>query len=174
VLRVEGKEYVLKDGDVLHLGSGIRITVLETPGHTRDSLSFFIEPIRAAVVGEALGVIQLDGGICPEFLTDFNAYVSSAEKILAMEPSVILMPHGPSLTGDHARSFLKGAVPAAHAWKARIEEALLESGGDIDAAVQDLFGLLYDPSRIAQEMNAFRTNLRAKVACVAKSAELPT
>ena len=161
-------ELLLKDGNVVDLGGEMTVRVLETPGHTRDSLSFFIEPLRAVVVGEALGVVQIDGNICPEFLTDFKAYVDSALKIINTDPEVIIMPHGPSLTGDDASTFLDGVLAAAYAWKDMIAESLHDTQGDIDLSTQRLFDRLYDPSRIGQEMNAFRTNLRAKVACIEK------
>lgn len=161
-------ELILKDGDVINLGEGMTVRVLETPGHTRDSLSFFIEPLRAVVLGEALGVVQIDGNICPEFLTDFKAYVDSALKIINTNPSVIIMPHGPSLTGDDALTFLGCVISAAYMWKDMIGESLHDTSGDIDLSTQKLFDRLYDPARIGQEMNAFRTNLRAKVACIKK------
>ena len=159
-------DLVLKDGDKIDLGGGITVRVLETPGHTRDSLTFFIEPLSAVVVGEALGVVQIDGNICPEFLTDFKAYVDSALKIIDTDPSVIIMPHGPSLTGDDASTFLGGVISAAYAWKDMIAETLDDTSGDIDLSTQKLFDHLYDPTRIGQEMNAFRTNLSAKVTCI--------
>jgi glyoxylase-like metal-dependent hydrolase (beta-lactamase superfamily II) len=161
-------DIVLKEGDILDLGEGLSVTVLETPGHTRDSLTYFIESIGAVVPGEALGVVEFDGGIYPEFLTDFNSYVASARKIMAKKPSVILMPHGPSLTQDDAREFLQGVIPAAFAWRDMISEALHQSGQDVENATERLFERLYDPSRIGQEKNAFLMNLRAKVSCIVK------
>ncbi|HPI92166.1 MAG TPA: MBL fold metallo-hydrolase [Deltaproteobacteria bacterium] len=162
-------DLVLEDGDEVDLGKGVTVRVMATPGHTRDSMTFFIEPWGAAVVGEALGVVQLDGAICPEFLTDFKDYLSSAHRIIEASPSIILMPHGPALTGDDARAFLDGVIPAAHDLRHTIEDSLHETGGDIDSATGILFEKLYDPARIGQEMNAFRTNLRAKTACIAKA-----
>jgi 2-aminobenzoylacetyl-CoA thioesterase len=161
-------DILLKDGDEIDLGKGITVKVLQTPGHTRDSMTFIIEPSCAAVVGEALGIALLDGTIYPEFLTDFNAYVESAMKIIDASPRMLLFPHGPSMTGEDAETFLKGVIPAAFDWKDMISEALNYAGGDIEASTSGLFSKLYDPSRIGQEMNAFRTNLRAKVACIAK------
>ena len=35
-------DWILKDGDVIDLGGGIAIEVMATPGHTRDSLSFYL------------------------------------------------------------------------------------------------------------------------------------
>ena len=159
---------LLKDGDVLELGSGIRATVIETPGHTRDSISFFLEPMDALIPGEALGVIQLNAEIIPEFLADFQAYYDSAKKIMDIKPRIILMPHGSSLTGEDSGTFINGAIPAALAWKDMITGALKDSGGDIDLATDKLFSRTYDPHVIAQEVNAFRINLHAKVTCVSR------
>jgi len=160
----------LTDGDVLELGRGIRATVLETPGHTRDSISFFLEPMDALIPGEALGVIHLSGEIFPEFLADFEAYHNSAKKIIDTRPSIILMPHGPSLTGNDARTFIDGVIPATLAWRDMIAESLRDSGGDIDRSTENLFSRLYDPHVIGQEVNAFRINLHAKVTCVSRIA----
>jgi glyoxylase-like metal-dependent hydrolase (beta-lactamase superfamily II) len=161
-------DLVLKENDTLDLGGGISITVLETPGHTRDSLTYCIDPFDAVAPGEALGVVQLDGRICPEFLTDFNDYLSSARKILGKNPKLILMPHGPSLSGDDAAEFLAGVIPAACSWRDLILETLHAEDHDIDRSTAVLFERLYDPRIIGQEMNAFRTNLKAKVACIDK------
>lgn len=161
-------DLILREGYTLEPGDGIVVTVMETPGHTRDSVTYLIDPPGAVVPGEALGVVQLDGDICPEFLTDFDSYVDSVKKILARRPSMILMPHGPSLTGDDAAEFLEGAIPAAQAWRDMISEALMECGRDVDGTTGRLFERLYDPSRIGQEKNAFRVNLRAKVSCIAR------
>lgn len=163
-----GIDLDLKGNDVLELGHGVRVTVLETPGHTRDSLTYCIEPLDAVAPGEALGVVQLDGRICPEFLTDFDDYLSSARKILARKPRLLLMPHGPSLSGDDAAEFLEGVIPTACSWRDMILETLEAEDSDIDRSTEALFGRLYDPRIIGQEMNAFRTNLRAKVACIEK------
>jgi 2-aminobenzoylacetyl-CoA thioesterase len=166
-------DLVLKDGDTLDLGNGMNISVLETPGHTRDSITFCIDPLDAVAPGEALGVVQLDGRICPEFLTDFDDYLSSVRKILARKPKIILMPHGPSLLGDDAAEFLEGVIPAACAWKEMIQETLHSADFDMDRSTGILFERLYDPRIIGQEMNAFRTNLKAKVACIAKGFDIP-
>ena len=161
-------DIALKEGDIINPGEGLIVRVIETPGHTRDSITYYIDPIGAVVPGEALGVVQLDGDICPEFLTDFNSYVASAQKIIAKDPLIILMPHGPSLTKNDAKEFLEGVIPAAYTWRDMILECLHESGMDINAASDRLFGRLYNPSIISQEKNAFRVNLRAKVSCIAK------
>jgi len=161
-------DLVLKENDALELGSGMCVTVLETPGHTKDSLTYCIDPLDAVAPGEALGVVQLDGRICPEFLTDFDDYLSSAGKIIAKRPKLILMPHGPSLSGDDAAEFLEGVIPAACSWRDMLLETLHAEDHDIDRTTGVLFERLYDPRVIGQEMNAFRTNLKAKVACIEK------
>ncbi len=161
----------LEDGDVIDLGGGFTATVLETPGHTRDSITFYLEPLGAVIPGEALGVAQPNGEIFPEFLTDYESYLSSARRIIEMKPEMILMPHGYSLTGSDARNFLNRVIPAAHSWSEMIATALERNGSDIDLTTRDLFDRLYDPRKVGQEVNAFRINLRAKVSCIARIAE---
>ncbi|HDP25177.1 MAG TPA: MBL fold metallo-hydrolase [Deltaproteobacteria bacterium] len=159
----------LKDGDLICLDEGIEIHVLETPGHTRDSLSYFLEPYRAVVPGEALGVIHPNGEVFPEFLNDYEAYISSALKIMALGPEMILMPHGYALTGEDAEAFLNEVIPATHRFHDMITDTLEHSGGDSDQATAMLFEQLYDEDGIGQERTAFLVNLEAKVRCVKKT-----
>ena len=41
--RIPAEVNALNDGDVINLGSGVRVQVLTTPGHSVDSLSYYIE-----------------------------------------------------------------------------------------------------------------------------------
>jgi hydroxyacylglutathione hydrolase len=51
-----GVDRVLNDGDTLDLGEGQSLTVLHTPGHSRDSVSFFHEQDRVLFSGDTIPV----------------------------------------------------------------------------------------------------------------------
>jgi glyoxylase-like metal-dependent hydrolase (beta-lactamase superfamily II)/rhodanese-related sulfurtransferase len=50
----------LGDGDVVEVGENVRLKVIHTPGHTKGSLSFFIEPSTSNQDGD-----ETDGNIIP-------------------------------------------------------------------------------------------------------------
>ena len=50
----------LRDGDVVEVGKNVRLKVIHTPGHTKGSMSFFIEPSTSNQDGD-----ETDGNILP-------------------------------------------------------------------------------------------------------------
>ena len=50
----------LRDGDVVEVGENVRLKVIHTPGHTKGSMSFFIEPSTSNQDGD-----ETDGNIIP-------------------------------------------------------------------------------------------------------------
>ncbi|MFC1798286.1 MBL fold metallo-hydrolase [Thermodesulfobacteriota bacterium] len=47
---------VLTDGDIIDLGEGHSLSVLHTPGHSKDSVSLFYEPDRVVFTGDTIPV----------------------------------------------------------------------------------------------------------------------
>ncbi|MEI7637749.1 MAG: hypothetical protein WCJ37_10620 [Syntrophus sp. (in: bacteria)] len=50
-------DLVLDEGMEIDLGAGRTCRVMATPGHTRNSLSFYIPAMKAVITGEAVDVI---------------------------------------------------------------------------------------------------------------------
>ena len=59
-------EQILKDGDFIDLGGGASLEVIATPGHTSDSLSFFLPHLEAVLAGAIkLSSCKLGSGPMP-------------------------------------------------------------------------------------------------------------
>jgi len=89
-------DVVVKEGDVLPLAPGLNdwtLRVLETPGHTRDSISLWQPKRRALFCGDLLpggpGTVVIDP---PE--GDMRAYLASLERCAALEPVTLFPAHG--------------------------------------------------------------------------------
>jgi glyoxylase-like metal-dependent hydrolase (beta-lactamase superfamily II)/8-oxo-dGTP pyrophosphatase MutT (NUDIX family) len=89
-------DVVVKDGDWLPLAPGLgdwTLQVLETPGHTRDSISLWHRSRRALFVGDLLpggaGTVVIDP---PD--GDMSDYLASLERCAAMEPAMLWPAHG--------------------------------------------------------------------------------
>ena len=84
----------LADGDVL-TAAGLDVTVLATPGHTADSVSFVVGDNEAVLTGDTvLGrgttvVAHPDGVLGP--------YLESLRKLAALGDATVLTGHGPEL-----------------------------------------------------------------------------
>jgi glyoxylase-like metal-dependent hydrolase (beta-lactamase superfamily II) len=97
-------DVVVKDGDWLPLAPGLgdwTLQVLETPGHTRDSISLWHRARRSLFVGDLLpggaGTVVIDP---PD--GDMRDYLSSLERCAALEPAMLWPAHG-SPTGAAVR-----------------------------------------------------------------------
>lgn len=162
-------DHRLKDGDSFDLG-GLTCEAYHTPGHTKDSISFFVPEIGALFPGEAAGIPRGEHceGIQVEFLSSYGDYIQSIERAASLKPKIIGMAHAWVLTGDDAASFLEKSYHETELYRKQIEAFLNDCSGDIDAAVKKMARAEYDEKGgIYQERNAYMTNLSAQVALIA-------
>ncbi|PKN69204.1 MAG: hypothetical protein CVU52_09630 [Deltaproteobacteria bacterium HGW-Deltaproteobacteria-10] len=162
-------EHVLKEGDEISLG-GLTCRVYEVPGHTKDSLAFYFPEIRTIFAGEATGLPEgKDGsGIHVGFLTSYDDYLTSLEKIISLQPRCLCLGHGGVFTDGDADEFLRSSLTATPVFRTLIESYLDRANSDIEQATQNMARKEYDERGvILQERNAYLTNLSAQVRLIA-------
>lgn len=126
----------LSDGEVID-AAGLRITVLATPGHTADSVSFLLDDIRGersdgrgavltadTVLGRGTTVIDKEDGSLAE-------YLESLRRLRALGHRVVLPGHGPDLDDLEAVSDMYLAHRGDRLEQVR--EALRVLGDDVTA-----------------------------------------
>jgi len=160
-------DMALKEGDVIELG-GISCHVYETPGHTRDHLSFFIPELSMLFPGEALGNPAGDGTeVKVEFVTSYSDYMASIEKLVQLNPDIIAMSHMYVYTEEDAHKHMDRTILATRAYRQLIEIYLDQAQGEIKDAVDLMVKVEYDQKgEILMERNAYIANLNAQVAAV--------
>jgi glyoxylase-like metal-dependent hydrolase (beta-lactamase superfamily II) len=87
----------LTDGEVID-AAGVRITVMATPGHTADSLSFVLDDAvltADTVLGRGTTVIDTEDG-------NLGQYLESLRRLRGLGPRTVLPGHGPELADLHA------------------------------------------------------------------------
>ncbi len=159
----------LKDGDRFDLG-GLTCEVHEVPGHTGDSLAFFIPEIKALFAGEACGIPEgdKDGEVQVEFLSSYDDYIASLEKLIGLQPKLIGMAHMWVFTGRDATDFLRQSLEATPRYRTLIETYLDAANGNVDEAVQCMAKKEYDEKgTILQPRESYVQNLKAQVRRVA-------
>lgn len=93
----------LTDGEVID-AAGLRITVLATPGHTADSMSFLLDDAvltADTVLGRGTTVIDNEDG-------NLGDYLESLRRLRGLAGRAVLPAHGPELPdiGDTAAMYL--------------------------------------------------------------------
>lgn len=87
--------------DALDLDAGgVKLQLIHTPGETPDHLTVWVPGLKAAFVGdnfyESFPNMYTLRGTRPRWPLD---YVNSLDKVLALEPEIVVPSHGPAIVG---------------------------------------------------------------------------
>jgi glyoxylase-like metal-dependent hydrolase (beta-lactamase superfamily II) len=157
-------DIIVKESDIVPLG-GVSVKVLETPGHTRDSLSFFIPELELLILNETPGVLLPDGNVYPSYLTSYNDTVSSLEKCRHTPYKFLSLPHRGLATEEDAKGFFDKALEADISCRDFILDTAKENPGEDE--MLNMFTQRYGNDILFsyQPKEAFITNARATIAC---------
>lgn len=138
-------DIVLRDGQTIELGQGATVQVLATPGHTRDHLSYYLPKEKILIAGEASGCLDSSDNIMAEFLSDYEAYLSSLQRLADLPIEVLCQGHRFVFVGrEEVRAFLERSIRETICFKDRVGELLDEEGDSLDRVVQRIKSELYD------------------------------
>ena len=160
------------DGDVIDL-EDVKLTVWETPGHTKCSISFFSDD-GLLLMSESLGALaelprdQGDYLIAPACMVGHAKSLSAIRRAIAARPNRILLPHYQVVDGAVPERYLERSLY----WHERGRDLLLEgwrSGKSLEDLARDWKALFYTPAvaRIQPEA-AFDLNLQYIIPSILK------
>ncbi len=157
----------LEDGQMIDLKYHT-ITVYYTAGHTKDSVTFFIEPEKIAVVGEAAGVPNHKNTfILPQFLSSYSDYIRSLLFLSTLEIEVLGLPHELLIFGrENVKNYLKDSYETTLWYKEFLSGLLKESGGDMEKIKLRVMEEIYKKHELRQPLHAFFTNLHAQILAI--------
>lgn len=138
LLRLLGREVgcdrVLEDGDVVDLGSDVRLTVVHTPGHTPGAVCYLWEAAGVLITGDSLQARGSRVGGMP-VLEDPRSYPGSLKKAESVGATSLLMGHafrgpegdlGPVATGGRVADVFRESLAVHEAWTGAVGQALAE------------------------------------------------
>ncbi len=162
----------VKEEDMLEFGK-IGIKFFETPGHTRDSVSYYVFPYKMLILGEAAGVPNKDDTyIFPQFLSSLDDYINSLKKIANLDIEVLGLPHEHLIIGKgNVKNYLKVSLNTTYEYAQIIEKAILEIR-EFEKIMDYLTEEIHGKKNIRQPIHAFRENLKAQIIAVARAREL--
>ena len=86
-------DYIAKDGDLIELGSGEFIKVIEATGHTDCSLAYLLLPQNLMFTSESTGIPRPFGDLHTSILKDYHQTIEAAKRCKACKPELLLVPH---------------------------------------------------------------------------------
>jgi len=162
-------DVTLGHGDSIDLSRDLTVEVIETPGHTRDSLSYFIPQKKVLLCSEAAGIPDTTGYIVSEALVDFDQYFASMSRLREVKYEVLCLGHRQALTGRDAQDYFQKSMIHCRQFLERVETALLEEDGDVAKVMARIKAVEYDPVPEPKQIEAaYLLNLAAKVKAIKK------
>lgn len=154
------------------LGDGMRmeweggeIEVIHTPGHTRDSVSYYVLPEKLMVVGEAAGVPNSRGTyILPQFLTSVIDYLNSLRRLREYDIEILGLPHVRLIEGrKEVKRYLSLSEAATKSYVEKLKEIYEGCGGEWDCIKERVMEEIYRRNSLDQPEYAFLANLQAQI-----------
>lgn len=128
----------VSQGDRIPVDSHSYLEVIETPGHTRCSVAYLLQPDRILFLGDASGVMEPNRAIKPLFLSSYLEYEASIRKLMALDVEVLAFPHNRVVRGrERVSKHFQNALTRARAVKELIREHL-RKGDDITKVAEML------------------------------------
>jgi len=160
-------DFVIKENDEIVLG-GLTIKMLETPGHTKDSVSYLIPELELLILSETTGVLMTDGYLYPCYLTSFADTITSIEKCRRVGCKNISLPHRGIVSEDEARDYFERALISNTSCRDFILE-LNYRGLSVDEMVEAFYKKYGTETLLRyQPREAFMMNARATIACTTR------
>ncbi len=152
----------LREGDTISLGKET-ITVLETNGHTNDSLSFGLEPMHYLFACESTGVMIGWEWCEPAILTSYEDTMESVKKCRAYQASRIISPHY-GIAPEGYVDLYWDSFEKEVAREKRIVWNLLDMGVPAEGILQIMQAVFWNKERAKeQSLEAFQINMNASI-----------
>jgi glyoxylase-like metal-dependent hydrolase (beta-lactamase superfamily II) len=157
-------DITIRDGDTLPLG-GLTVEAIATPGHTRDSFSYFVPELKLLISTESTGVLTPEGNAFPCYLTSFEDTMNSIEKCRRTNYQYLSLPHRGLLDPEDSASFFDKSYAANIACQQFILDMKKKDLSEEEMLEQ--FFLKYGKEILTsyQVKEAFLANAKATIAC---------
>jgi len=99
-------DIIVKDNEIISLGD-LSVQTIFTPGHTRDSLAFYIPELKLLIINETPGILMPDGKIYPCYLTSYNDTIQSIKRCRQIPFEHLSMPHRGIAGSKEANDFFE-------------------------------------------------------------------
>ncbi|HWQ74141.1 MAG TPA: MBL fold metallo-hydrolase [Syntrophomonas sp.] len=158
----------IDQNNVIQLGNQT-LEILATPGHTQDHHSFYLPAEKILIAGEAAGVYYAPGVVSTEFVSDYEAYLASLQRLSTLPTEVFCQGHYFILTGqDEISAFFERSISETISFKDRIMELLEEEDGSVERVITRIKAERYDTITVPKQPEvAYLLNLKGQISHLA-------
>jgi glyoxylase-like metal-dependent hydrolase (beta-lactamase superfamily II) len=112
---------VISEGDTVTI-DGLSFEVLETPGHSKCSLSFYDPAGRVLLISDATGYYMPEHDCWwPNYFADYDTYMGSMQRLAGLDAEILCLSHNAVIQGaEEIKSYFSGAISATKEYHQRI------------------------------------------------------
>jgi glyoxylase-like metal-dependent hydrolase (beta-lactamase superfamily II) len=165
-------DMTVSDGDELEIDPDMTLQVMDTPGHTRDCLSYYVPQKRILFSSEATGILDATGYIVSDCLVDYDMYVRSLKKLGELDIDILCLGHRYVLTGEDARNYIPRSMKYCELFRETVDTFMHEEKGCIARVIPRIKHMEYDTKpepRLPEP--AYVINLEARIRAVMERKE---
>ena len=160
-------DITVNDGDTIKCGE-MTFTVVSLPGHTKDSIAFYLQEKKLLLGSETLGVYFGEGTYLPFFLVGYQMSLDSFERVKDMDIDYMLLPHYGVVDKERTQRFLRKAEESFRDTAEKIV-AIFKNGGTVEDGIEYYKERFYkDNVKPTYPVNAFRLNTSIMVELIKK------
>ena len=160
-------DVTVNDGDTIQCGD-MTFSVVSLPGHTKDSIAFYLREKKLLLGSETLGVYFGNDTYLPFFLVGYQMSLDAFEKVKTMDIDYMLLPHYGVVDKAETQRFLKNAEWTFRDTAEKIV-ALYKAGGTVEDGIEYYKDRFYKDNVIpTYPVNAFRLNTSIMVELIRK------
>jgi glyoxylase-like metal-dependent hydrolase (beta-lactamase superfamily II) len=117
-----GVDRIIAEGDRVEVDDGVAFDVLETPGHSDCSLSFFEPGRKVLLLADATGYYLPEHDYWwPNYFTSYEVYMQSMERLAGLGAEVLCLSHNAMFLGaDEVADYFQRAIDATKQYHERI------------------------------------------------------
>lgn len=104
---------VVGEGDIIDLGEGLRVRIIEMPGHSSCSIAAYVESLKALFPSDAGGIPGEGEEIFPAGNENYLLYQKSLEKLRPLDVEILGAARNGAFVGKEAREFIPRSIEAA-------------------------------------------------------------
>jgi glyoxylase-like metal-dependent hydrolase (beta-lactamase superfamily II) len=114
-----------EEGDQIDLGNGVKLKVLETPGHSPDAISLYFEDEEVLFVSDTVGLYYPPDYIKPNYFYNLAIHEASLQRIKNVRAKVLCKGHQGIVTGEkEVQNYIQIAFNGIENFKIYLREAL--------------------------------------------------
>lgn len=160
-------DVTVNDGDVIQCGD-MTFEIVSLPGHTKDSIAFYLQEKKLLLGSETLGVYFGNDTYLPFFLVGYQMSLDAFAKVKAMDIDYMLLPHYGVVDKERTQRFLRKAEKSFRDTAEKIV-AIFKDGGTVEDGIEYYKERFYkDNVKPTYPINAFRLNTSIMVELIKK------